>query len=115
MWSLFLVLGYLGTQTATPGATIVARIFTTLYFSFFFVDAYLYALGKNQTRTLERLTKPKSLDDRILAASATFNQVTVAHTITTKSGKTIPMRKPDPKGILIVVIRLTKRLKESFD
>lgn len=110
----FLVLGYLGTQPATPGATIVARIFTTLYFSFFLLMP-IYTRWEKTKPLPERLTKPKSLDDRITALSSTFNQVTVKHPITTKSGKIIPMRKPDPKGILIVIIRLTKRLKESFD
>jgi ubiquinol-cytochrome c reductase cytochrome b subunit len=33
----FLVLGYLGTQPATPVATSVARVFTAIYFGFFFI------------------------------------------------------------------------------
>ena len=31
----FLVLGYLGTQPATPGAVVFARIFSVVYFAFF--------------------------------------------------------------------------------
>jgi ubiquinol-cytochrome c reductase cytochrome b subunit len=31
----FVALGYLGTQPATPTATLFARIFTVLYFAFF--------------------------------------------------------------------------------
>jgi ubiquinol-cytochrome c reductase cytochrome b subunit len=110
----FLVLGYLGTQPATPNATIVARIFTTLYFSFFLLMP-IYTRWEKTKPVPERLTKPKSLEERVMALNSTLNQVTTPCAITTKSGKTIPLRKPDAKGILVVLIRFSRRLKESFD
>jgi ubiquinol-cytochrome c reductase cytochrome b subunit len=110
----FVVLGYLGTQPATHGATIVARIFTTLYFCFFLLMP-IYTRWEKTKPVPERLTKTKTLDDRVVSLKKTFNEVTVPRVITTKAGKAIHVRKPDAKGILVVIIRLTKRLKESFD
>jgi ubiquinol-cytochrome c reductase cytochrome b subunit len=110
----FVVLGYLGTQPATHGATIVARIFTTLYFCFFLLMP-IYTRWEKTKPVTERLTKTKTLDDRVVSLKKTFNEVTVPKVITTKTGKAIHVRKPDAKGILVVIIRLTKRLKESFD
>jgi ubiquinol-cytochrome c reductase cytochrome b subunit len=110
----FVALGYLGTQPATPAATVIARIFTTLYFSFFLLMP-IYTRWEKTKPLPQRLTNNPTLDDRIITLKKTFNEITVEHPITTKTGKVINVRKPDAKGILIVIIRLIKRLKESFD
>lgn len=110
----FVALGYLGTQPATPGATIVARIFTTLYFSFFLLMP-IYTRWEKTKPLPERLTPQRTLDDRVISLKKTFDEVTVPHQITTKTGKTVNIRKPDAKNIIVVLVRLTKRLKESFD
>ncbi|WP_394752927.1 cytochrome bc complex cytochrome b subunit [Crenothrix sp.] len=110
----FVVLGYLGTLPATPGATLVARLFTALYFSFFLLMP-IYTRWEKTKPLPTRLTKNKSIEERLASVGHSFDEITVPAPITTKSGKIINMRKPDAKGILILIIRLTKRLKESFD
>ncbi len=110
----FLVLGYLGTQPATPGATIVARIFTTLYFSFFLLMP-IYTRWEKPKPVPARLTMQPTLEDRIASLIAIFNEITVKEAITLKNGKTINIRKPHLENIFIAIIRLIKRLKESFD
>ena len=42
----FLVLGYLGTLTVTEGRTLLAQIFTLLYFAFFLLMPWYTALDK---------------------------------------------------------------------
>jgi ubiquinol-cytochrome c reductase cytochrome b subunit len=44
----FLALGYLGTQPVTPAATILARLFTTVYFAFFITLPILSRLEKTK-------------------------------------------------------------------
>ncbi|MDH5184209.1 MAG: cytochrome bc complex cytochrome b subunit [Gammaproteobacteria bacterium] len=44
----FIVLGYLGTQPSTPGKTLAAQIFTTLYFLFFFLMPWYTTVDKTK-------------------------------------------------------------------
>jgi len=44
----FLILGYLGTQPATPVATMFARLFTTLYFAFFLLMPFYTKMDKTK-------------------------------------------------------------------
>jgi ubiquinol-cytochrome c reductase cytochrome b subunit len=52
----FIVLGYLGTQPATPELTKLARIFTAIYFAFFFILPFTSANEKTKPLP-ERVTK----------------------------------------------------------
>jgi ubiquinol-cytochrome c reductase cytochrome b subunit len=42
----FLVLGWLGTQPATPGLTNLARVFSVLYFAFFLLMPWYTSIDK---------------------------------------------------------------------
>ena len=110
----FLVLGYLGTQPATPTATIFARIFTAIYFGFFLLMP-LYTRWEKTKPVPKSLTHQPSLEEHIPALIETFNEVTIKEPITTKSGTVILSRKPNPQGIVNVLTRLAKKLKESLD
>jgi len=51
----FIILGWLGTQPSTPGMTILAQIFTALYFAYFV--ALWFIPGFEKTKPVpERLT-----------------------------------------------------------
>jgi len=47
----FLVLGFLGTQAATDTYTLLARVFTVFYFSFFILMPFYTTIEKNQSAT----------------------------------------------------------------
>lgn len=59
----FVVLGYLGTQPATPTAVIFARIFTGLYFAFFLLMPIYTTLDKTKP-VPDRVTEPTPLHER---------------------------------------------------
>ena len=65
----FIVLGYLGTQPATPTATIFARIFTAIYFGFFFFLPFCHRLEKKSLPEPERVTENVSLLDKVKSSS----------------------------------------------
>jgi ubiquinol-cytochrome c reductase cytochrome b subunit len=52
----FVVLGYLGVMSATPGRTLAAQIFTVLYFLFFFLMPWYSKIDKTKP-VPERVTK----------------------------------------------------------
>jgi ubiquinol-cytochrome c reductase cytochrome b subunit len=52
----FVVLGYLGTQPATPLATLLAQIFTALYFLFFLLMPFYSRIDKTKP-VPERVTQ----------------------------------------------------------
>ncbi len=110
----FIVLGYLGTQPATPVATIVARIFTAIYFGFFLLMP-IYTRWEKTKPVPTRLTEQPSLEDRIPALIDGFDQIMVKKPITTQNGSVVLRRRPSPAGVLHVIIRLAKKLKESLD
>ena len=110
----FIGLGYLGTQPATPAATTVARIFTAIYFGFFLLMP-LYTRWEKTKPLPERLTEQPTLEDRIPAAVALFEEVTLTSQTTNASGAAVTQRRPNPAGIKAVLFRFAKNLKESLD
>jgi len=110
----FIVLGYLGTQPATPVATIIARIFTAIYFGFFLLMP-IYTRWEKTKPVPTRLTEQPSLEDRIPALIGAFDEIMVKKPITAQNGAVVLRRRPSPAGVLHVIIRLAKKLKESLD
>jgi ubiquinol-cytochrome c reductase cytochrome b subunit len=88
----FIVLGYLGTQPATPVAVIFARIFTVLYFGFFLLMPF-YTRNEKATGELpERLTCDPPLDEVIRekhwpGAKRKFLEYSVMKEVKAGSGK----------------------------
>jgi ubiquinol-cytochrome c reductase cytochrome b subunit len=110
----FVGLGYLGTQPATPTATTFARIFTAIYFGFFLLMP-LYTRWEKSKPVPGHLTKLPSFEERIPVLVETFNSMTIMKPVQTSDGTTVLKRRPNPKGILAVITRLAKNLKQSLD
>ena len=110
----FISLGYLGTQPATPLATTMARIFTAAYFGFFLLMP-LYTRWEKTKPLPERLTEQPSLEERIPAILAVFEEVTTREQISDASGVAVYRRRPNPAGIKAVLFRFVKKLKESLE
>ncbi|MGR9044768.1 MAG: cytochrome b [Gammaproteobacteria bacterium] len=106
----FVGLGYLGTQPATPSATVVARVLTAVYFGFFLLMP-IYTRWEKTKPVPERLTEQPSLEDRIPALVETFEEITVK----TDKESALLNRKPNYAGIANVTIRLLKKIKSSLD
>jgi ubiquinol-cytochrome c reductase cytochrome b subunit len=116
----FVALGYLGTQPPTPTATIFARIFTAIYFGFFLLMP-IYTRWEKTQPVPARVTDQPGFEERISALREIFEEITVLEPVTTQNGtsssngSTMLRRRLSPKGILNVIIRLAKKLKESLD
>lgn len=122
----FLVLGYLGTQPATPVLTNIARVFTAIYFGFFLLMP-LYTRWEKTKPVPERLTVPPSLEDQLPAVlRETFEEITELKPVETQHAadddtnhpafrSTSFSRRPNPEGIRNVATRVAKKLKESLD
>ncbi len=110
----FIALGYLGTQPATSGAVIAARIFTAIYFGFFLLMP-IYTRWEKPKPIPERLTEQPTLEDKIPAIIDTFHEVTVKKTVTAADGSTREKLRPNPKGIGSVLWRFVKKLKAGLD
>ncbi len=110
----FLGLGYLGTQPATPGATMVARVFTAVYFGFFLLMP-LYTRWEKTKPVPEHLTPQPTLEDRIPAVKALIDEVVAVRQVPDNLGGTIPKKGPNWPGIQAVLIRFAKNLKKSLD
>ncbi|MGR8934750.1 MAG: cytochrome b [Gammaproteobacteria bacterium] len=110
----FLGLGYLGTQPATPSATIVARIFTVVYFGFFLLMPIYTRWEKTKPVPL-RLTEQPSLEDRIPVLLQLYDKMSVVKPYVKTDGSVGYKRQPYPQGMLNVVIRFAKNLKDSLD
>ena len=110
----FFSLGYLGTQAPTPTATIMARIFSVIYFGFFLLMP-IYTRWEKVKPVPKTLTSQPSLEDRIPGIIDTFDEITIKEPIKTKSGTTILPRKPNFGGMLNVAGKFLKKLKESLD
>jgi ubiquinol-cytochrome c reductase cytochrome b subunit len=110
----FLSLGYLGTQPATPAATTAARIFTAVYFGFFLLMP-LYTRWEKAKPLPSRVTDQPSLEDRLPALLATYQEMTVEKPVSREDGTTVMKRRPHPAGILNVITRLAIKLKKSLD
>jgi ubiquinol-cytochrome c reductase cytochrome b subunit len=110
----FFGLGYLGTQAPTPTATIMARIFSVIYFGFFLLMP-IYTRWEKFKPVPKSLTTPPSLEDRLTGVIETFDEITVKEPLKTKSGTTILPRKLNFGGILTVTGKFFKKLKDSLD
>ncbi|GAB6139354.1 cytochrome bc complex cytochrome b subunit [Methylosoma difficile] len=116
----FLCLGYLGTQPATPTATLFARIFTAVYFGFFLLMP-LYTRWEKTKPVPKRVTHPHTLlEDIEEQLPALIEEMTELKPSTSEIGdaafrSTFYSRRPNPEGILHVVTRLAKKIKESLD
>jgi ubiquinol-cytochrome c reductase cytochrome b subunit len=120
----FVVLGYLGTQPATPFLTNVARVFTAIYFGFFLLMP-LYTRWEKTKPVPTRVTMDLSLEEQIPALIETFEEITEikpsentstdpdAHNTAFRS--VFFSRRPNPEGIKNVTSRLAKKIKESLD
>jgi len=112
----FLALGYLGTQPATPTATILARIFTAIYFGFFLLMP-LYTRWEKTKPVPKRLTTVHSLEEQL---PALIEEITVLKPAATEIGHTAFKgssftRQPNPEGIRNVITRLVKKAIGSLD
>ncbi|MDT8406612.1 MAG: cytochrome bc complex cytochrome b subunit [Methylococcales bacterium] len=104
----FLGLGYLGTQPATPGATMVARVLTVIYFGFFLLMP-LYTRWEKAKPQPERLTMQPTLEERVPELIELYEEATVP----TQGGTW--QRKPDFSAIGCILVRFLKKLKKSLD
>lgn len=111
----FIVLGYLGTQAATPGYTLLARIFTAIYFAFFLLLP-IYTSWEKTKPLPKRVTREKSVEEDYTALVKTFDQMVVKQKpIKTSWGSKVTPVKLNKSGIGEVLVKLLKRLKESLD
>jgi len=110
----FIVLGYLGTQPATPTATIFARIFTVIYFGFFLLMP-VYTRWEKTKREPVRVTESPTLNEHIPKLVKIFEEVTVKKPVKTKEGKIVLKRRLNPSGMAKVSVRFVKNLKDSLD
>jgi ubiquinol-cytochrome c reductase cytochrome b subunit len=110
----FISLGYLGTQPVTPLATIMARIFTTLYFAFFLLMP-IYTRWEKTKPEPNHLTKERPFNEQIPVYVNAFNEVFEKVTLETAGGKHSQKRQFSVIGMKNVLWRLAKHLKESLD
>ncbi|MDC9728386.1 MAG: cytochrome bc complex cytochrome b subunit [Methyloprofundus sp.] len=109
----FIGLGYLGMQAPTATATIMARIFTAMYFGFFLLMP-IYTRWEKTKTVPKQLTEQPSIEDRIPGWVETANEM-IKEVPVEKEGKTVLQKRPDPSGIAKVLIRTAKNLKASLD
>ena len=109
----FVGLGYLGMQAPTASATIMARIFTAMYFGFFLLMP-IYTRWEKTKPVPKQLTEQPSIEDRIPGWIETANEM-VKEVPVEKEGKTVLQKRPDASGIAKVLIRTAKNLKSSLD
>ncbi|MEN8260521.1 MAG: cytochrome bc complex cytochrome b subunit, partial [Pseudomonadota bacterium] len=113
----FLVLGYLGTQPATPTAVLFARLFTVLYFAFFLLMP-VYTRWEKLKPVPSRVTMPKTLEESFKTNWPVIKEiaaeVTQKKAIPTKDGKTVNIFAPNFKGILAVCKRIFTKVINSF-
>ena len=109
----FLALGYLGTQPATPTYTMLARVFTLIYFAFFLLMP-IYTRWETTKPVPTRLTTGPSIEEQYSAMVDVFDEIT-DKTPTETSWGTTSFPKPNKEGIINVSTRLAKKLKKSLD
>jgi len=109
----FLGLGYLGTQAPTATATIMARIFTAMYFGFFLLMP-IYTRWEKTKTVPKQLTNQPTIEDRIPGWIETANEM-VKEVEVEKEGQTVRQKRPDTAGIGKVLLRTAKNIKESLD
>jgi ubiquinol-cytochrome c reductase cytochrome b subunit len=116
----FLVLGYLGTQPATPAAVIAARIFTAIYFGFFLLMP-IYTRWEKTKPLPVRVTTQPGMAESWAALSEAFTEMTTVRTTVTpqtagsSSPTTVTKRRLNIKGVINVITRFTKKIIASFE
>lgn len=111
----FIVLGYLGTQPATPGYTMLARVFTAIYFGFFLLLPF-YTPWEKTKPIPKRVTKETDAVQNYDNLVKTFDKMTTKQApIKTNWGYTFTPIKPNKTGIKNVLLNLLKQLKKSLD
>ena len=110
----FLALGYLGTQPATPTATLFARLFTVIYFGFFLLMP-IYTRWENPKPLPERVTHQPSLEERIPAWRALYDEIMVPTPVRIAEGEFVTQRRFNADGLWQVLCRQIKKLKECLD
>ena len=110
----FIALGYLGTQPATPTYTMMARIFTVIYFAFFLLMP-IYTRWEKTKPVPRRVTEEPDAEEQYHAIADAFEEMTIHKPLKTSWGATAFPVTPDKTGIKHVLTRLAKRLKESLD
>ncbi len=111
----FLALGYLGTQPATPTYTMMARIFTVIYFGFFLLMP-IYTRWEKTKPVPRRVTDEPDMEEKYGALVEAFDEMTIKEPSKAHWGAIeFPIIKPNKSGIVHVLTRLLKRLKGSLD
>lgn len=110
----FIALGYLGTQPATPGYTMLARVFTTIYFAFFILMP-LYTRWENTKPVPKRVTHHMDTEEKYEALVKTFDKMTIKEPVKTSWGTVNLPTKPNKTGIIGVLTEMAKKIKESLD
>lgn len=113
----FFCLGYLGTQPATPTATLFARIFTVIYFGFFLLMP-LYTRWEKTKPVPQRVTEEHGFDEQLPALLEEITELKPATDLEIGDPafrSSFFNRRPNPDGIAKVITRLAKNLKESLD
>ncbi|TAL47064.1 MAG: cytochrome bc complex cytochrome b subunit [Methylovulum sp.] len=112
----FIGLGYLGTQPATPSATLFARLFTSIYFGFFLLMP-IYTRWEKTKLVPKRVTEEHTLEEEL---PALLEEITILKPATPEIGdpafrSSFFNRRPNAEGIHNVMTRWAKKLKESLD
>lgn len=109
----FLGLGYLGMQAPTADATIMARIFTAIYFGFFLLMP-IYTRWEKTKPVPKQLTEQPTLEERIPALKEAFSKMTKQVPVE-KDGQTVMRNRPNPSGIANVGVKVVKKIKRGLD
>jgi len=112
----FIGLGHLGTQPATPSATLFARLFTSIYFGFFLLMP-IYTRWEKTKPVPKRVTEEHTLEEEL---PALLEEITILKPATPEIGdpafrSSFFNRRPNAEGIHNVMTRWAKKLKESLD
>ncbi len=110
----FIVLGYLGTQPATPTFTIIARIFTVIYFAFFLLMP-IYTRWEKTKPVPKRVTHEPDAEEQYDALVDAFDEMTTDKPLKTSWGATAFPVSPDKEGIKHVLARLVNKVKGSLE
>jgi ubiquinol-cytochrome c reductase cytochrome b subunit len=110
----FLALGYLGTQPATAGAVVAARIFTAIYFGFFLLMP-IYTRWEKTKPVPKSLTVQPSLEERLPAIKAAFDEMIIKTPTENADGQVTTKIAVNSAGVMAVLVRLAKNLKASLE
>ncbi len=119
----FIALGYLGTQPVTPIATILARLFTAIYFGFFLLMP-IYTRWEKTKPVPRSLTKIHSLEEQFHTLEeqlpALLAEITAVKPLSAEIGhpafkSSFFSRRPNTEGMINVIGRLAKKAKGSLD